>query len=119
MTRAVRSIFHSAALLPLFALGGCLITTQSYNHGKLLNPGERMMTQGFGWRYSSRYLPHEMWEDSAGLPWLRTVRDSTRFGWCAYTFDYRVGVLRKYPFGKGLETGFHLEMAFRAFRFFE
>jgi hypothetical protein len=41
------------------------------------------------------------------------VRDSTRFNWVTYTLDYRVGVLRKYPFGKGLETGFHVETVVR------
>ncbi len=113
----LRNILHYTALfLPLLALPGCLITTQSFNHGKLLNPGERIMTSGFGWRYSSRYLLQQTGDseiDSTGAQIFETFRDSTRVGWLTYTYDYRVGVLRKYPFGRGLETGFHMEMGFR------
>jgi hypothetical protein len=48
-----------------------------------------------------------------------TYLDSTRFGWCNFAIDYRVGVLRKYPFGRGLETGFHVETAFRGDQYLE
>jgi hypothetical protein len=100
--------------IAVLLLPGCLITTQSFNHGRLLNPGERIMTHAVGGRRSSPLArPDYYYDDSAGHSRLETTRDSTRYNWTTYTFDYRVGVLRKYPFGKGLETGFHVEAAFR------
>lgn len=99
--------------LPLLLLfPGCLITTQSFNHGKLLNPGERIMTHAVGGRRSSP-LPKTTYGSVADSTETTVTRDSNRYNWTTYTFDYRVGVLRKYPFGKGLETGFHFEAAFR------
>ena len=92
---------------------GCLITTQSFNHGKLLNPGERLLTHGIGGRYSAPTGPRDQFYDSAEVTRERRVYDSKRYNWATYTFDYRVGILRKYPFGKGLETGFHCEVALR------
>ncbi len=118
--RPLRRLLYSIAIVaPLLTLPGCLITTQSFNHGKLLNPGERLATHAFGWRYSTRCIPprdsHAVGFDEYGYsyPLNRTVRDPPRLGWFTYTYDYRVGVLRKYPLGKGLETGYHLEVAFR------
>ena len=112
---------HAIRMLTLYFGGitvillapGCLITTQSFNHGRLLNPGERLLTHGIGGRRSSPAMPHEERYDSAGTTTTRRVGDSTRYNWGTYTFDYRVGILRKYPFGKGLETGFHCEVALR------
>lgn len=109
-------------LLMLFLLPGCYIGTHSFNNGKLLNPGERLITAGVGWKYSARFFKRErdtlitiprygsdpLFRDSS-----MKYYDQTRFGWCNFSIDYRIGVLRKYPFGKGLETGFHLEGAFR------
>ena len=99
----------------LLTLPGCLITTQSYNHGKLLNPGERLMTLGIGGRRSSPYLKKIEYQyiDTLDREIEKEIKDSTRYNWGTCTFDYRVGILRRYPFGKGLETGFHLEAAFR------
>jgi hypothetical protein len=100
-------------ILP-FLVSECFVTTHSFNHGKLLNPGERLITTGFGWKYSTRY--NKQYRETADSLYRYTSNryyDSTRFGWFDFALDYRVGVLRKYPFGKGLETGFHLESAMR------
>jgi hypothetical protein len=97
-----------------FLISECFVTTHSFNHGKLLNPGERLITTGFGWKYSARYIKESHYDfDSLGRYKQIDYYDSTRFGWFNFAVDYRVGVLRKYPFGKGLETGFHVESAMR------
>lgn len=108
-------------LISLFIHSGCFITTHSYNHGKLLDPGERLITMGVGYKYSTRVSKNER-DSIIGIdtsffnqPITESVLyfDPTRFGWLNFALNYRVGVLRKYPFGKGLETGFIVEAAMR------
>jgi hypothetical protein len=120
----IKTIFrlkHLLVLISLFFNSGCFVTTHSYNHGKLLDPGERLITTGFGCKYSARFLKQER-DFNTGVenPYLNEpieenweYYDSTRFGWLNLALSYRVGVLRKYPFGKGLETGFLVETAIR------
>jgi hypothetical protein len=81
-------------------LAGCNFTTQSYNHGKLLNPGETLAGIGVGKREYYRINDRV---DSV----KRT--DTVRFSKNSYCLDYRLGVLRTRPLGRGLEIGFHLE----------
>jgi hypothetical protein len=97
---------------------GCLISTQSFNHGKLLNPGERLFSAGFGWKYASRYFYQDTWYDSLNNKEI-PIFDTARYNWAAFVIDYRSGVLRKYPFGRGLEIGYHLETALRMKRVIE
>jgi hypothetical protein len=116
-------VIYCIIVVLLFLLQGCFIGTHSFNNGKLLNPGERLITTGYGWKYSARYFEKErdtyvtsklLDIDSSSNYYSSTkYYDSTRFGWFNFAIDYRIGVLRKYPFGRGLETGFHLEGAFR------
>lgn len=89
---------------------GCLIATQSFNHGKLLYPGERLISTGMGWKYSAKYFLDNEYDETSGT--YKDTFDSTRFGWFNLVIDYRIGILQKYPFGKGLEIGYHLEDAF-------
>lgn len=92
-------------------LQGCHITTGSFNHGKLLNPGERIATYAVGGRYASTPIKQWEWDDSL---WQDVYKyDSTRYYWTTFCYNYRVGILRKYPFGRGLEAGFHLETGYR------
>jgi hypothetical protein len=104
--------------------------------GKLLNPGESITTIGLGdqpWYKrrdtsvaTSKY-DTIMWKpnylmDSTGYPpgydstgrliyprdttiWKRKT-DGRQSSFC---FNYRLGILDKYPLGKGLEFGFHME----------
>ncbi len=96
-------------------LASCNFTTQSYNMGKLLNPGESISTLGVGrqpW-YTVTDSSYEAFVDSgnglydAGQRSVK-LRKPAPQEW-SYCYDYRLGILDKYPFGKGLEFGFHLE----------
>jgi hypothetical protein len=105
----------STALSMPLIVAQCNFTTQSYNMGKLLNPGESMATLAVGGQpwYSVR--------DSSVAIYSDTGRDATYLGQnfskirkysgqeFSYCFDYRLGILDKYPLGKGLEFGFHFE----------
>ena len=101
---------YGCCIASLLLFPGCYITTQSFNHGKLLNPGERLLTHAIGGRRASPPMPRE---DTFASDDASRRYDSTRYNWVTYTLDYRVGILRKYPFGRGLETGVHSEIAFR------
>lgn len=106
--KIIRLIKLTLAVSALIQTSGCFVATQSLNHGKLLNPGERLITTGYGWKYSAKYNSHH--DD---ITTNRDIIDSTRMGWLNLIFDYRIGILRKYPFGRGLELGYHLEYAQR------
>lgn len=87
----------------LFA--GCNFTTQSYNYGKLLDPGASMVTVGVG----ARQFYKVKWSDSVAGSTIVNRNDTTVYTGPSLCWDYRLGVLRKLPFGQGLEIGFHLE----------
>jgi hypothetical protein len=91
------------ALLLLFTR--CNFTTQSFNYGKLLNPGETLISTGFGTRqyYSIK------WRDSLVNNLNMSCNDTIFKQGFSQSLDYRLGILSKYPLGKGLEIGFHLE----------
>ncbi|MFP4242402.1 MAG: hypothetical protein ACLFTW_10555 [Chitinispirillaceae bacterium] len=105
---------NSVYLIPLLAIiissPACLLTTQSYNHGKLLNPGEGLVTYGWGKKnvrirdkiYESSYDPYEPEEYR---------HDTIPVTFWSHALDYRLGFLSRHPFGKGLEIGLQLEWA--------
>jgi hypothetical protein len=122
-SRFLNIIFRLSALFVfLSGLYGCNFTVQSYNHGKLLNPGEGMVTTGLGWKQrdliestsSYGYTDPETgdWIYSSGY-------DTTTFDFFSFAWDFRLGFLEKYPFGKGMEIGFHLEEAISRTREFD
>lgn len=100
-------------LLVFFLLFLCLCTfpATSFNHGKLLLPGETLTTLAYGQRgtfeiqgkdsssYDSNY-----YGNSKFIP-TDTVGYMVPIG----VLDYRLGVLAQHPFGKGLEIGFSAE----------
>ena len=85
--------------------------------GKLLNPGESMATLAVGGQpwYNVRDSSGDIFSSSdTGIrptylgryfKRIRTYKGQD-FSYC---YDYRLGILDKYPLGKGLEFGFHFE----------
>lgn len=96
---------------PLF-FTGCFFTSQSYNHGKLLNPGESLITLGVGLKTFPRMNKavssddNYYYNDTSSTP---IEVDSALYRWVTLCIDYRLGFLAKYPFGKGMEIGCHIE----------
>ena len=100
--KSIIPLLWPLAVIFLFS-GGCNFTTQSYNTGKLLNPGETLTSIGVGKReYYSIESPQLFYSSNSSLDTIK----SYDFSLC---WDYRLGVLRTLPFGRGVEIGFHLE----------
>jgi hypothetical protein len=72
-----------------------------------------MFSTGLGWKYSSRYFPLNTTLYSENFDYYIVKRDPAIYNWANVILNYRSGVLSKYPFGKGLEIGYHIETAFR------
>jgi hypothetical protein len=104
--RRAKPVLTGAAvvLLALF-VAGCNFTSQSYNYGKLLDPGATLVTVGAG----SRKFYAVRWQDTLQDSVMSYRKDTTIHSRLSLCLDYRLGVLRKLPFGQGLEVGFHLE----------
>jgi len=116
----IKTLYFTFLILLLILFAKCNFTSQSYNTGKLLNPGETLVSVGIGAREFYSIARH----DSATSYRLYSYNDSLTFympdsfsskfetirkqGY-SLCLDYRLGVLRTLPFGKGLEIGFHLE----------
>jgi hypothetical protein len=110
----VKSVISiSVATTLLLLITHCNFTTQSYNMGKLLNPGESMSTLAMGGQpwYTVRDSLHLVYDSNNVTRYVESrkkIRESANQE-LSYCFDYRLGILDKYPFGKGLEFGFHIE----------
>ena len=96
----------SLIVIPLF-FTGCYYTSQSYNNGKLLDPGDSKFTGGVGVAYQQ--IPKEQERDSAGkvIPIPQNLQQKTL--WRQFAINYQLGVEDKYPFGGGAEIGIHFE----------
>jgi hypothetical protein len=94
-----------SALIVSTALGGCYFTTQSYNYGKLLNPGEGQWTAGFGGIRTESRVVDKTTQDSTGH--LKSIYYPRN--WMTMAVDYRLGFLDTKPLGGGLEIGVHVE----------
>ena len=64
-----------------------------------------MVTIGAGQRQFYKVL----WRDSVAQNTTVRTSDTTVYQGVSICLDYRLGILRKLPFGQGLEIGFHLE----------
>jgi hypothetical protein len=104
-SHARKSIFTGLAILVGLFFAGCNFTTQSYNYGKLLDPGASMVTVGVG----ARQFYNVNWKDSISGNTTINRYDTIVRTLPSICWDYRLGILRKLPFGRGLEIGFHLE----------
>jgi hypothetical protein len=71
----------------------------------LLDPGATTVTLGVG----GRQLYKVLWRDTVVDDNPSYLKDTTVYQYPSLCFDYRLGILRKLPFGQGLEVGFHLE----------
>jgi hypothetical protein len=95
----------------------CLFTAHSFNHGRLLNPGETLISLGTGGRtihyveteIDSDYVYDTIAFEGSYVP-VDTSRDTLYARLLTASLDYRLGILRTYPLGRGLECGFHLEL---------
>jgi hypothetical protein len=117
-----KTVHFSMIVVFLVLFTKCNFTSQSYNTGKLLNPGETLVSVGIGERgfYSiarrDSIIRYHLYSDSMPFPVIDSFiskYDTSRQQATTYCLDYRLGVLRTYPFGKGLEIGFHLEGPFQ------
>jgi hypothetical protein len=110
-------LFCVAATLCATSLG-CNFTTHSYNFGKMLLPGESMFTISGGERqvYAMEYQEpaYRTLSDTFIAP-VYIPKYSTVF---SGALAYHLGVLAKYPFGKGLEIGLLLEAPSQNWDFF-
>jgi hypothetical protein len=115
MKKAVLFITFVSFFYPLLFCG-CNFATHSYNNGRLLDPGETMTTLSAGGRSFYTYredttitYDYNRMGYSTGDTIITPV-DTTYFQNLSFAFDYRLGVLSKNPFGKGLEVGFLIEL---------
>jgi hypothetical protein len=90
------------------ALCGCYYTTQSYNYGKLLNPGEGQWTTGFGGIRTESRMEDKFFYDSLGHQ--HSIYFPRNF--VTMAIDYRLGFSDIKPLGGGLEIGVHVEDGF-------
>lgn len=99
--------------LPLLFCG-CLFTTQSFNRGKLLPPGVSDVAFGFGlcpavtesrtWQAETTYYA------GGGISYGYGDKVTYRKEYIrTFALQYRLGVLEKYPFGKGFEVGWMVQ----------
>ncbi len=97
------------------SLSSCYYTAQSYNHGKLLDPGNSMFTIGAG---ASRQTvgehivyDYDSYDSYNGYGNDYTVGAQTMI-WRNIALNYQLGVHEKYPFGGGLEVGLLWEFSY-------
>ncbi len=99
----------------LFSLfSGCYYTAQSYNHGKLLDPGNSMFTLGIGRTFQKTKIEKYNYDysynyDSTYNPYTTTYEQQL---WKNIALNYRLGITDVHPFGGGIEMGLHYEGSF-------
>ncbi len=100
-------------LLPLFVFTSCYYSAHSYNHGKLLDPGNSMFTFGVGGTRQSviEEEAYNSYASSESVSGIDTTQDSNWISatWRSIALNYQLGVHEKYPFGGGIEIGILFE----------
>jgi hypothetical protein len=96
-------------ILPLIC--ACNFSAMSFNLGKLLLPGESLVTAAAGERGYYEIKQHEnwSWDDTTGIGRADTTYDTANYYDVNAAIEYRLGVLSKFPFGKGAEIGILFE----------
>ncbi len=104
-------------IISLF-ISGCYYTAQSYNHGKLLDPGNSMFTVGAGASMQDvpghlvyNYTDYNYDDSGYGMDYYDSIGVETRI-WRNIALNYQLGVHEKYPFGGGLEIGLLWEFSY-------
>lgn len=103
-------------LLFTFLFTGCYYTAQSYNHGKLLDPGNSMFTFGAGASFQSSLIyqngPYDYSYDyDPDYYYIDTLVQEKKL-WRNIALNYQLGVHDRYPFGGGLEVGLLWEFSY-------
>lgn len=101
--KILKTFIDILPVLFIINFSGCNFSTQSYNFGKLLNPGEGITTFGFGFR--PMHEEESDYYDDFFDEYYDTV-EVNKFSTCV---DFRLGLLSKPPFGGGLEFGLNIE----------
>lgn len=104
-----KSISILFLLIIVLMFSGCHMTAQSYNYGKILDPGDSKFTFGCGGTvrnelnqdYDSYYYEEE---DSLESRYL-----NNSIVWWRQAMAFRLGIHDKIPFTNGFDIGFHLE----------
>lgn len=90
---------------------GCHMTTQSYNYGKILDPGDSKFTFGCGGTVRNELdQSFDSWdydEDKKTDYKDRYLNNS--IVWWRQSLAFRLGIHDKLPFSNGFDFGFHLE----------
>ena len=103
-------------VLPLiFLFSSCYYTAHSYNHGKLLDPGDMIFTAGVG--TAKQVVDLGAIEDTVAANndsgfVINTHPDLHSFWWRSIHLGYQLGVQEYYPFGGGIEIGIAFEFQF-------
>jgi hypothetical protein len=108
------SLLKSIVIAAFFFFSGCNYSTHSFNNGKLLDPGETMTTCSAGMRGFYKLTGDTLYPgyyDRSGwvMDTLIIPPDTNLFYHWSAAFDFRLGVLSRRPFGKGLEIGLLIE----------
>jgi len=93
-------------------LSGCYYTAQSYNNGKLLDPGNAMFTLGIGRTMQSTTHSTAMYSETDPWGYPTYELSTTDELWRSIALNYQLGVTDVHPFGGGIEIGLLFEGSF-------
>lgn len=105
-------------LILLFLNAGCYFSSHSFNHGRLVNPGDIIHSFSVGSYRSNVKLTTNDWVlDSVTDDYInKKTYDTITTNWLSLHYQYRLGVHNKYPFGGGIEIGIQFEGSFCFYR---
>lgn len=106
------SIFRFLFLLCMVAIfTGCHMTAQSYNYGKILDPGDSKFTFGCGGTVRNELnQSFSTWdyEEDEKIDYSDRYQNNS-IVWWRQALAFRLGIHDKIPFTNGFDIGFHLE----------
>ncbi len=103
----------------VLTLSSCYYTAHSFNHGKLLDPGNMVFSVGGGIAVQESATEVVWMYDYNSEPYLDTAYDGSFDTipaqirvWRNLSVNYQLGVHEKYPFGGGIEIGLMTEFTY-------